>query len=527
MHPLVSSLTAPAIATALLLGSGCVAFNVGQPEVITDTRDVPVPSSSPVAADVASVGLQVRQIGTDRVVVSLGADVDETFEKRSYRETWTIRKRRRLGVGLFPGMSEILLMPDKALSAAVFARKRHATGEYADNPLGQGTMYILKSVPMILMCCIPQVIGTVNSLLVEPFGPWECEHDFVDPDYVRKLTPLKVTGGTIGRWQASESPKIRVLSKYANQLGVHTCLNSEGGSSGLAFSHMGLVGIHKYVAVFVDGPEKGPSTVIGTESKRRSVAVTGPYIVEFSIPDLDHMDWRRVAARETETTFPLPMAPRNCTAEAVVTFRPDHSAGAAAAGDITRKALAKAAEEQRFRIPVTLKGRGTPDGSMYEVLDIRPLGGGKYVVRVAIKDKSKTFSISRSIEGEIKRLMREDYFGKHPETPAKDIRETTQCETEDSGSILVYTGWAFSVRPVRDGWFYDSDTRRGWVRLRISGEMPAEDAKRWARENITAIVSEKNVVLEAGKAPPSGATYRSLAESFKDGVLTVEFEAVQ
>jgi hypothetical protein len=57
--------------------------------------------------------------------------------------------------------------------------------------------------------------------------------------------------------------------------------------------------------------------------------------------------------------------------------------------------------------------------------------------------------------------------------------------------------------------------------------MTAEEAKRWARDNIEAIAREKNVLLEAGGAPPEGAVYRSLGETLEDGVLTVEFEAVE
>ena len=59
------------------------------------------------------------------------------------------------------------------------------------------------------------------------------------------------------------------------------------------------------------------------------------------------------------------------------------------------------------------------------------------------------------------------------------------------------------------------------------GDMPASETKRWARENISAIVSEKNVVIEAGKAPPKGAKFRSLNENYSNGVLAVEFETVE
>ena len=51
--------------------------------------------------------------------------------------------------------------------------------------------------------------------------------------------------------------------------------------------------------------------------------------------------------------------------------------------------------------------------------------------------------------------------------------------------------------------------------------------KAWARENIAAVVTDKNVLLTAGERPPEGATFRSLDENFSDGILTVEFEAVQ
>jgi hypothetical protein len=57
--------------------------------------------------------------------------------------------------------------------------------------------------------------------------------------------------------------------------------------------------------------------------------------------------------------------------------------------------------------------------------------------------------------------------------------------------------------------------------------MPAYEAKQWARADIEAIVKAKNVVLEAGGTPPEGALYRSPGESLEDGVLTVEFEAVE
>ena len=163
----------------------------------------------------------------------------------------------------------------------------------------------------------------------------------------------------------------------------------------------------------------------------------------------------------------------------------------------------------------------------FEYLDINPSVDGLYTVRVKVNDKSKTYGIGRLVESEAKRQMLKSYVADNPNTPPNYIRIAGELKTEENGSILIYTGRVFSARPVEDGWHYDNESNRGWIRLRIGGGMPVEEAKRWARENIAVIVSEKNVTLEPGKAPPPGAQYRSLSESFEDGVLTIEFEALQ
>ena len=516
------SLLAVTVSAVLSLAPGCVAFNVGKPEVVIDEHDVPEKQEESVAVDIVDVEPQSSQTGLDKVAIGLKADVDETIEKRSYRETWTIRKQKRLGVGLFPGGAEVFLMPEGALYPVIFQRQ-NSQGVYKFNPADTASDYVVSELfGGILTCGVVWVVGTVHSLLVAPFGPWECSHDLIETDSVQGPS-----GGS-GPWTVSASTKVRMLDKYSTKLGVHTSLDAGKNTSG-GVDHLGLFGVHKYVAMFVDGPERGPSTVVGTEKKREAKEVNGPYIVEFSIPELNHSNWSRVTSRETNATFPLPIAQHDCTVDATVAFRRDEHPNAGAVGELTRKALDKASERV-FHMEVALRGGGGSPvkvRKLYEIVEITTAGDGKYVVRVEIKDKSKTFAIGRNIESEVRRLIREDYLGKNPDTPLQYIRDSVKWETEGNGEMLVYTGWAFSARPVEDGWDYNPDTRRGWIRLRITGGMPADDAKSWARKNIAAIISDKNVALEASKAPPSGAQYRSLAEKFEDGVLTVEFEAIE
>ncbi len=164
---------------------------------------------------------------------------------------------------------------------------------------------------------------------------------------------------------------------------------------------------------------------------------------------------------------------------------------------------------------------------LYNIVGIEPLNDGQYVVRVEVEDRSKTFTIINEIKRHVQNLVREGFVSQQMVDDPKDIRESLQYRTEEDGRIVIFTAWAFSVRPVEDGWKYDPVTRTGQVRLRVNGGMPASEAKRWARENISVIVSEKNTVIEAGKAPPEGAKFRSLNENFAGGILTVEFKAVE
>ena len=297
-----------------------------------------------------------------------------------------------------------------------------------------------------------------------------------------------------------------------------------------AYSHIGLAGFHKYT-VFVThppvyGPER-PETPNFVTTPR--VKARGPYIAELKIPGLGFSQEKTVGVGETGVAFQLPEVQCDCTEEATAVFRP--VPGHIPSDDTSLLLLEKAnGHPLHFMLHLHAPPRpfGPTDVSpLYEIREIQPLPDGKYVVRVAVYDKSKTFPIGRQVAMDVKRHIRDDYMGKHPKIQAGYVSETVQWKTGSDGGTLVFTGWAFSVQPVADGWAYDAESRRGTVRLRITGGMPAEDARRWAKENIESIVREKNVVLQAGGAPPPGAMYRSLGEEFRDGILTVEFEAVE
>ena len=539
-HPV--SAVASLISAAML--SGCVAFNVGSPETFTHVETVRELSAEPIRVSVLSENARLENNGNN-ANVELDADVSETFDVQSHTETIVARKQRRLAVGLFPGAAEVFCMPEGALQSGWF------TGEvgwdnsppyhllYGGESPNETLSYILE-VPLgaISSVGIIPAIATLQTLVIEPFSGWSCSHDFFDGEKIKRGHMPK-TG--MPYWDASKSPKLQNLARFPEdvrkQIGVLTCFDGvsyhgiQFTRSSMNIGHWGLLGCHKYIALYIDPVKMSPASSAGEETRKRAnVSVTGPYVADLTIPSLGHYDSQIISAGGTKASFALPAVERDCTVEAVVSFREDNSVSGRSASDLTRQALAKVSGRD-WRFDLALKGSGRSSSSvqntLYEIIEIKQSPDGKYVVRVEIKDKAKTFSIGRIIEPDVKRLIREDYMGRHPEMSPQYIRESTQWETERKGSILVYTGWAFSVQPVADGWKYDPGTRRGTLRLRISDGMPAPEAKRWARENIAVIVADKNVALEADQAPPPGAQYRSLSESFEDGVLTVEFEALQ
>lgn len=187
--------------------------------------------------------------------------------------------------------------------------------------------------------------------------------------------------------------------------------------------------------------------------------------------------------------------------------------------------------EREASAPKPRAGRDRPaepsDRPLYEIVGIDPADDGTYVVRAKVGDKSKLFLVLRQVKPDVERLIRDEFGMRNGSVPPERIQCYIQPRLEADGEFLVLKGWAFAVQPVADGWEYDPESRRGTLRLRISDGMSPEDAKRWARENVSAIVTDKNVALEAGGAPPSGATYRSLSESFSNGILTLAFEGVE
>ena len=72
---------------------------------------------------------------------------------------------------------------------------------------------------------------------------------------------------------------------------------------------------------------------------------------------------------------------------------------------------------------------------------------------------------------------------------------------------------------------YNALTRRGKIAVRLDGRDIAA-ARKWAKENISELVTDKNIELVVGKPPPQGASFETGSERMLDGgLLEIEFKA--
>lgn len=446
-----------------MLFVGCTAVDVGAPDVRRSERTVIETASTP-QTEVTAVRMVHSAVQDNSISVGLVADIRNEFARTSHKETDIESRQKRLAFGFFPAAAELYCVPGNAVRSPCF---KH-------------------SYPVTFALCLPFMpLGTASSLFLElPVGSYDCSK----------------------------------------------------GKARDAYSHVGVLGFHKYTATS-KWTEGGPKRLVGPLiSTQSAVPVPGPYEVELDIPALGQRPLSSIAGSDGCAIFKLPSVTQDQTVRARVMFRHAPGLYGQVADDVSHQALNMAAG-RRYEFGIALRGDGRQQGTVrpcepaaqpFSILEVRPGGGGRYVVRVEVLDYSQTLEIAlRIVQPHVRRLVRENFQSNNPGEPLHYIRECLEYETEKGGRVLVFTGWAFSVRPAENGWRYDPHTRKGWVRIRIVGGMPAEDAKRWARKDIDAIVADKNIVTVLGAAPPPGAKYRSLGETFEDGILKIDFEAVE
>lgn len=521
-------------AAVVVLGAGCVAVPLGREECVKtfeykqksemtgETRRLPVES-------VAAVRNEAPRGAGDagRVLVGLEGRVKRTDKWEDEYRKVDLLWQKRMGFGFMPGMTG-WLRSDVAPAGVPTEGGgfRYAMRGELDEVEGQGIALTWFFVPY--------------NLLVEPFvGSWDGTG--------RALCPVDwPTGKTREPIRSSEWTRSDLYAQFAEymekRLGKRTFFSACRDAAFFGF---------KRFSTYRWGEPREARTAERETTMEEKAYGRGPFEVELEVPAIGWRGQESVPPGGKEAAFALPFADVERMAEGRVRF---FGSGMRGLEDDATKALLEGARGKEYAVQVRLRqapeGLAVADaerfvgdvpvavatqvvaqaagGPSYRLEKDGTTEGGAGMWRVTLLDGAKSgLEIAAEVRPKILAELREVYLAKHPGAGEGRVHAAVDYVTAEGGKVLVFTGAAFELRPVVDGWEYNAGTRRGSVRLHAPSDVPPDTLRRWAREHVSDIVAEKNVARTVGAEPPRGARFRLLDESLEGGVLTVEFEAVE
>lgn len=165
-----------------------------------------------------------------------------------------------------------------------------------------------------------------------------------------------------------------------------------------------------------------------------------------------------------------------------------------------------------------------PAGNSYSVVKFvkRPDAACQYDFEVRL-DGGGTLEDAENIRSQIRRQLVKEFLSANPRDSAGDAR-ISFLSWNHAGTTITGSAAVMKISVARAE--YDAASRRGKVAVRLDGR-DISAARAWALGNIGELVASKNVVLEAGKAPPPGASFKINSErTTGDGLLEIEFTAL-
>lgn len=487
-------------AVAALLGSGCVAWNVGEPvshvEQVGSRLESKTLAERPVSARPV-----FSQPDGKRFRVGLSATVEKDVEMREIVAEKTVTTQNRMSFGLFPGWADFVYEQEPG-----FAKVR-------------------------------RIVRRAKQDTVRDYAPaWL--HAIVLPPAAVFYVAVSLTGGVI------YTPYAMFVEPFS---GSYECFRPPHVDDMPAFwSHMAIVGFHRYQATSETPPvDRTITSRRRTETGERRIP--GPWQARLSIPAIRYERTVAVPRAGNEASFEIPPREGGGMESGTVTILPPANGGAAsdAANRTLFARLEGTSHSVRVAIPVKPAPRGgagivvtnvvvhqhpspsAPEIAPYAVLENDYANGtGRYLIEIT--DSSKTGpEIHELVAGRIEREVRDAYLAENPGVPADAVRAHAAPSYQGAERKIRYEVSVFSLVPEVDGFSYDDVSRTGVLKLRVPPNADLAAAKRYVRENISAIVLDKNAVIRTGEPPPRGAKYRSLDENYVDGILTVEFEAAE
>lgn len=544
-------------------GSGCVVVNVGKPEVFTHTETMVTTGKTPIRAEVLSVDAKAEVNGNE-LRAWLDADVQGEYNINAHEEKAVFTHQKKMAIGFFPGAAEFFYAPTNAVKRAIFENKLYGEADLVES--GGEFAFVLA---MATISIWGSAVATIPSLFVHPFTPWSCSQECYQHYHFGSIGNTNWTDARAEILARFPDATLKAANiKLVRQEDIRNRMENQFIMSWDLWSHMGLLGVHKYPVITDVWVEKTPKRKTGVETKRETKRVPGPYEVELRVKGTGIAGKTEVRAGGDKATFVLPQVECGGAYEATLTFRSLFQRTQAAQGDddirsawntktltktvwLQEKPKPKPAEEKprpQYDVHVTYtpppppvdmdaladKIAGKLKGDAQErkaegapILEQKTVdGAGRTVWRFRMREGQNAFDEADPLKPKILKELRDDFAGRNPQVPRGEINAWATYTVEDGGRTLVYVGGASSLIPSLESLSYSAETHRGIITMRLSGGTDdLRRVKEFVRQNISAIVCDKNVTLTAGERPPDGAAYRSLDENYADGVLAVEFEA--
>ena len=478
---------------ALLLGSGCVAFNVGEPMISERFERDEKETERLVSRMLEEVGPAVKTESGLRGGTLVMVGLDGTFleTRQSVRRSRRVRteERRKMSFGLFPVWAEWVWRPDGAEEPRW---KPPETGfEDGKPPCAPVVGIASYAVGIPIAAGIASVLVPYTTLVVPFVG------DYEGVTYDNSPYPMVPFG----------------FHRYHTR--TTTVLSSDETETGV------------------------PKT------SRTIKHAAGPFDVTLSVPELGFRETKIVPIDGGHVKFSLPADDWKSEVDAEIGIERKDYAGGFLSFRPDNVEILKKASGRTFRRTLRLarRGRGSSGGGTvvtnvvviensrpktkpYDIRTEEPFADGRAVYLVTILDESLTkIEVAKVVEPEIKRMLRDALLAENPGADPSKVR-TYVSTTFNADDSISMGGTAFSFEPVLEEWDYDPETEIGTIRIRVLSRMDAETIKTFAAANIEAIVQDKGVAVEVGKRPPPGAKYKVLADPFRNGVLTVTYKVV-
>lgn len=200
----------------------------------------------------------------------------------------------------------------------------------------------------------------------------------------------------------------------------------------------------------------------------------------------------------------------------IATLRPDTTAKEKAS--VSPLDVSKRVQQKKQTKRVKHRGK-----KLYDILSIeRTMDDGfAYRFELQIADGSETsLKAIKSVKHDFRKAIRDDYtesfFGSSVASVFVEFPQFMFSDGRIVGKAVVMSMVVLSVK-------YDPLTRTGCISVRLN-DGHFEEARKWIRRNIEALVCDKNIALTTGEIPPAAKFYLG-REELKDGnILEIEFK---